>query len=136
MERDFTAARPNTHWVADLTEFTTREGKLHLAGILDLYSNRVVGWSMSERRTAELAVDALGMAIKRRRPDAGVVHHADHGSQREFNRSLQHRFVDLIVNARSTLRPVCASRGVGDIGEARPLKRPGLTGASDPRRVC
>jgi transposase InsO family protein len=81
LERDFTAKTLNTRWVADLTEFPTREGKLHLAGILDLYSNRVVGWSMSERRTAELAVDALVMAIKRRRPDAGVVHHADHGSQ-------------------------------------------------------
>lgn len=52
-----------------------------MAAIVDLYSNRVVGWAMAERRTAELCVDALVMAIRRRRPAAGVIHHADHGSQ-------------------------------------------------------
>ena len=81
LRRDFSATQPNQRWVADLTEFATRKGKLHLAGIIDLYAGRVVGWSISDRRTAELAVDALVMAIRRRRPDAGVIHHADHGSQ-------------------------------------------------------
>ena len=81
LRRDFTAPAPNRRWVADLTEFLTLEGKLHLAGILDLYANRIVGWSIGERRTAELPVDALVMAIARRRPPAGVIHHADHGSQ-------------------------------------------------------
>jgi transposase InsO family protein len=79
--RDFTAPAPDTRWVADLTEFPTLEGKLHLAGIMDLYSGRIVGWAMGPRRTAELAVDALVMAIARRRPPAGVIHHADNGSQ-------------------------------------------------------
>lgn len=79
--RDFTAEHADQRWVADLTEFPTLEGKLHLAAIVDLYSNRVVGWAMGERRTAELCVDALVMAIGRRRPAAGVIHHADHGSQ-------------------------------------------------------
>ncbi len=81
LQRDFTAVRPDERWVADLTEFKTLEGKLHLAGILDLYANRLVGWAISERRTAELPVDALVMAIRRRRPRVGVIHHADHGSQ-------------------------------------------------------
>jgi transposase InsO family protein len=81
IRRDFTAKQANQRWVADITEFQTLEGKLHLAAIVDLYSNRVVGWAMSERRTAELCVDALVMAIRRRRPPAGVIHHADHGSQ-------------------------------------------------------
>jgi putative transposase len=81
LQRDFTAAAPNTRWVADLTEFQTLEGKLCLAGIMDLCANRIVGWAMSERRTAEIAVDALVMAIRRRRPPVGVIHHADHGSQ-------------------------------------------------------
>lgn len=81
IRRDFTADGPNERWVADLTEFPTLEGKLHLAAIVDLFSNRVVGWAIGPRRTAELAVDALVMAISRRRPPAGVIHHADHGSQ-------------------------------------------------------
>jgi putative transposase len=81
IRRDFTAARPDERWVADITEFATFEGKLHLAAIVDLYSSRVVGWAISERRTAELCVDALVMAIRRRRPPVGVIHHADHGSQ-------------------------------------------------------
>jgi putative transposase len=81
IRRDFSAARPDERWVADITEFATFEGKLHLAAIVDLYSNRVVGWAISDRRTAELCVDALVMAIRRRRPSKGVIHHADHGSQ-------------------------------------------------------
>jgi transposase InsO family protein len=71
LRRDFTAEQADQRWVADLTEFPTFEGKLHLAAILDLYSNRVVGWAMSERRTAELCVDALVMAVRRRRPRPG-----------------------------------------------------------------
>jgi transposase InsO family protein len=79
--RDFTATAPDQRWVADITEFVTGTGRLYLAGIMDLYSRRIVGWSIGERRPAELVVDALVMAIGRRQPDAGVVHHADHGSQ-------------------------------------------------------
>jgi putative transposase len=81
LRRDFSAAQADQRWVADLTEFPTLEGKLHLAAIVDLYSKRVVGWAMSERRTAELCVDALVMAIRRRRPAGEVIQHADHGSQ-------------------------------------------------------
>jgi putative transposase len=83
LNRDFTAAAPNTKWVADLTEFTTGEGKLHLAGVRDLCTKELVGWGMGARRTADLVVDALVMALGRRDidEDTGVIHHADHGSQ-------------------------------------------------------
>jgi transposase InsO family protein len=79
LERDFTAQRPNERWVADITEFATHDGKLYLAGILDLCDPACVGWSMHERATADLVIDALVMAIQRRDPD-GVTHHSDHGS--------------------------------------------------------
>lgn len=81
LERNFTATEPNQRWVADITEFSTGEGKLYLAGIMDLFSRRIIGWSIGPRRPADLVVDALVMAIARREPEAGVVHHADHGSQ-------------------------------------------------------
>ena len=81
LERDFSAEHPNQRWVADLTEFDTDDGRLYLAGVLDLCARRVVGWAMGPRRNAELVVDALSMAIARRQPPAGVVHHADRVSQ-------------------------------------------------------
>ena len=98
LERDFTATAPNQRWVADITEFLTGEGRLYLAGIMDLYSRRVIGWSIGPRRPAELVVDALVMAIARREPDDGVVHHADHGSQ--YTSMV---FTDTAENARVAL---------------------------------
>ena len=82
LQRDFTAERPNQRWVADITEFATDEGKLHVAGIRDLCHRGLVGWSMDEHPDAELVVDALVMALGRATPDPdGLVHHADRGSQ-------------------------------------------------------
>lgn len=91
--RDFTAQAPDRRWVADITEFNCSDGRLYLAGIMDLYSRRIVGWSIGHRRPAELVVDALTSALIRRQPDAGVVHHGDHGSQTRLNRWRQHRLV-------------------------------------------
>ena len=79
--RDFRPAEPNRLWVADLTEVATWEGKLYLAVVLDCFSRRVVGWSMAEHMRSELVVEALGMAVRRRKPAAGLVHHSDQGSQ-------------------------------------------------------
>jgi putative transposase len=79
--RRFTAARPNQLWLADITYLPTREGWLFLAVVLDAYSRRIVGWSMHDDLKAELVVDALEMAVTRRKPPAGVVHHSDRGSQ-------------------------------------------------------
>ena len=79
--RDFNPAAPNALWAADLTEIATWEGKLYLAVVVDCYSRRCVGWAMAEHMRAELVVEALEMAIWQRKPDAGLVHHSDQGSQ-------------------------------------------------------
>jgi putative transposase len=80
LARDFTAARPNEAWVTDITAVPTREGWLYLAAILDLFSRRVVGWAMSENVDRHLALTALDMALRERRPSKGLIHHSDRGS--------------------------------------------------------
>ncbi len=79
--RDFVAARPNKVWLADITYIPTREGFLYLAFILDTHSRKVVGWSMAAHMRTELVVDAQEMAVWRRGPVAGLVHHSDRGIQ-------------------------------------------------------
>lgn len=74
-ERDFTVVAPDQRWVGDFTEFTTGDGKLYLAGILDLHDRSLVGWSMHERATTDLVVNALAMVIGPRQPAHDVVHH-------------------------------------------------------------
>lgn len=81
LRQDFTAAAPNRKWVGDMTYLHTEEGWLYLAVIIDLYSRRVIGWAMNERMTAELACDALRMALWRRKQPQGVIVHTDRGSQ-------------------------------------------------------
>ena len=81
LERDFSPKRMNQAWVGDITYVWTREGWLFLAVLIDLYSRQVVGWSMSERMKKELTLNALNMALRRRRPPAGLIHHTDRGSQ-------------------------------------------------------
>jgi putative transposase len=81
VRRDFAPAAANRLWVADLSEIATWEGKLYLAVVVDCYSRRCVGWAMAEHMRAELVVEALEMAIWRRRPTAGLVHHSDRGGQ-------------------------------------------------------
>lgn len=81
LARNFTANRPNRAWVGDITYLDTSEGWLYLAVLLDLYSRAVVGWAMSENLDASLALAALRMALERRRPPAGLVHHTDRGVQ-------------------------------------------------------
>jgi putative transposase len=81
LERRFPAPAPNRRWIADFTYIWTAEGWLYVAAVIDLFSRRVVGWSMSATMTAELVTDALVMAIWRRgKPDA-LLHHSDRGSQ-------------------------------------------------------
>jgi putative transposase len=88
--RDFTATSPNTKWVADITYLKSWQGWVYLAAVQDLYSRRIVGWSMADHMRAELVTDALEMAISRRRPDPGLIHHSDQGSQLGFKESSQH----------------------------------------------
>lgn len=81
LDRQFSADAPNRKWVADFTYIWTAEGWLYVAAVIDLFSRRVVGWSMNAAMTSQLVVDALMMAVWRRgRPDA-VLHHSDRGSQ-------------------------------------------------------
>ncbi len=89
VERQFRPAAPNVLWVADITYLRTWEGWLYLAAVQDAFSRRIVGWAMADHMRAELVVDALQMALARRRPGPGLVHHSDQGSQPGLNRSSQ-----------------------------------------------
>jgi transposase InsO family protein len=81
VNRDFTAERPDQTWVADITYAPTHESWLFLAAVMDVYSRKIVGWSMREDLEAPLVLDAISMAIARRKPKRGLVHHSDRGSQ-------------------------------------------------------
>jgi putative transposase len=81
VERQFRPEAPNVLWVADITYLRTWEGWLYLAAVQDAYSRRIVGWAMTEHMRSELVADALAMAVHRRRPEPGLVHHSDQGSQ-------------------------------------------------------
>ena len=81
LQQNFSASAPNQKWVGDITYLWTEEGWLYLAVIIDLFSRQVIGWSMSERMTADLACDALRMAIFRRKRPKNVIVHSDRGSQ-------------------------------------------------------
>lgn len=85
LERQFERPTPNQAWVGDITYIWTAEGWLYLAALLDLHSRRVVGWAMSERIDRALALSALEMALGRRNPEPGLVHHSDRGSQYTSN---------------------------------------------------
>ena len=81
VQRDFNPAEPNRLWAADITYIRTWEGWLYLASVMDCYSRAIVGWAIADHLRAKLVVDALEMAVARRRPDAGLVHHSDRGGQ-------------------------------------------------------
>lgn len=81
LNRDFTAEDLNQKWVADLTYLWTQEGWLYLAAVLDIFSRRVVGWALAEHMREELVEDALRMALGRRYPPQGLLHHSDRGVQ-------------------------------------------------------
>jgi putative transposase len=81
VQRDFTADAANQLWLADITEHRTAEGKLYICAVKDAWSNRIVGYSLSDRMKSRLAVTALGNAVARRGPVAGCILHTDRGSQ-------------------------------------------------------
>ncbi len=81
VKRNFTPEAPDRLWVADITYVRTWEGWLYLSFVLDTYSRRIVGWSMANHLKTELVVDAVNMAIYNRRPQPGLIHHSDRGSQ-------------------------------------------------------
>jgi transposase InsO family protein len=81
LDRDFTATAPNQKWAADITYIHTDEGFLYLAGVVDLFSRKIVGWSIKDSLHADLCVEALEMALAHRRPKHPVLHHSDRGCQ-------------------------------------------------------
>jgi putative transposase len=92
LARDFSCMKPDQKWVGDITYVWTREGWLYLAVLVDLFSRRVVGWSMSDSLATDLPLQALTMALETRRPHRGLVHHSDRGCQyasAEYRRVLE-----------------------------------------------
>ena len=81
LDRQFNAELPNQKWAVDITYIPTDEGWLYLAGVMDLCSRKIVGWSMAEHMKTDLVSDALKMAIAHRRPQEGLLHHSDRGVQ-------------------------------------------------------
>jgi transposase InsO family protein len=81
LNQDFSSSAPNLKWVTDITYIDTAEGWLYLAPVLDLFSRMIVGWAMADHMQTSLIEEALHMAILRRRPGAGLLHHSDQGSQ-------------------------------------------------------
>ena len=81
LDRQFDPVVPNQAWVTDITYIKTHEGWLYLGVVLDLFSRRIIGWSMSNRITKELVLDALLMSVWRRKPESNLVIHSDQGSQ-------------------------------------------------------
>ncbi len=81
LNRDFAATAPNQKWAADITYIPTNEGPLYLAGVVDLFSRKVIGWSMKDTLHADLCVEALEMAVAQRQPRLPLLHHSDRGCQ-------------------------------------------------------
>jgi putative transposase len=81
LDQDFSAAQANDRWASDTTFIWTGQGWLYLAVVMDLYSRRIVGWSMSRRNNRSLVVNAMNMALGQRQPGANLIHHSDRGSQ-------------------------------------------------------
>ena len=81
LNREFEAEAPDQKWVTDITYIPTAEGWLYLTTVMDLYSRRIVGWSMASRYSSKLVKDALKLAVAQRQPGPGLVHHSDRGSQ-------------------------------------------------------
>ena len=93
LDRDFAAGRPNQKWLTDFTYIWTAEGWLYVAAVLDLFSRRIVGWSMNAERDATLVMDALMMAVWRRGKADALLHHSDQGSQ-YTSEQFQHLLAD------------------------------------------
>ena len=108
LERDFTALEPETKWVTDITELKTGEGKLYLCIVLDLFDQRVVGWSMHHRQDRQMVIRAVQMAVWQRQESDRVILHSDRGSQFRSH-DYQHYLKDN--------RLICSMSAVGHCGD-------------------
>ena len=103
LQQDFAAEAPNQRWASDITYISTHQGWLYLAVVMDLYSRRIVGWSMSRWSNRHLVIDALSMAIGSRRPEPVLIHHSDRGSQYtsdDFRDELEKHGIECSMSAR------------------------------------
>jgi putative transposase len=112
LDRNFQASGPNQRWVGDITYLRTSEGWLFLAAVIDLYSRMVVGWAVSAIIDRHLVLKALDMALKRRCPGAGLLHHSDQGSQyasEDYQKALEARGITCSMSRKGdcyvTVRP-------------------------------
>jgi putative transposase len=103
LQRDFSPDKPNSTWATDITYVWTSEGWLYLAVVLDLFSRRVVGWSMSQHIDTKLVLGALEMALEGRQPPQGLIHHSDRGSQyasAEYRQALASRGIQCSMSRK------------------------------------
>lgn len=114
LDRQFDLPAPNRAWAADITYLWTAEGWLFLAVVIDLYSRRVVGWALAEHMRVEFVAEALRMALWRRRPPPGLIHHSDRGSQYAC-----HAYQDLLKEHGL----VPSMSGKGDCWDNAPVER-------------
>lgn len=113
LDRQFATTAPDAVWVTDITYLWTLEGWLYLVVMLDLFSRRVVGWATSARITCQLAVDALTMALARRHPPRGLLHHSDRGSQ-YASKEYQHRLATHGIVCSMSRRGNCWDNAVAE----------------------
>ena len=127
VDRDFVVDGPDEIWCTDVTEHPTREGKVYCAAVIDVFSRRVVGWSIGDNMRTELVIDALGMAVIRRCPDRqSTILHSDHGSQPGLNRSSQHLECE-VRNGTSSWLGCCGDGSAGDAVSGKATDRPRRT---------
>jgi len=103
LDRNFTAEAPNERWVTDITYIWTDEGWAYLAAILDLYSRAVVGWALGDSLSTQLPLAALDAAVRRRRPQPGLLHHSDRGCQytsRDYRAQLDELGIDVSMSRK------------------------------------
>jgi putative transposase len=103
LKRDFTADAPNRKWMTDMTFIATKEGWLYLAGVIDGYSRKLVGWAMGKEHDTQLVKQAMQMALARRQPEAGLVHHSDRGSEyanKSYQEMLQQRGIVISMSKK------------------------------------
>ncbi len=128
LEQNFAADAPNKKWMADMTFIETQEGWLYLAGVIDAYSRKVVGWAMGQHHDAELVKRALQMALIQRQPGAGLMHHSDRGSEytsKSYQEMLQKHNIQVSMSKKGdcydnatiesfwgTLKEECVGRNV------------------------
>jgi putative transposase len=132
VERDFNPSGPNVLWVADITYLRTGEGRLYLAAVQDTYSRLIVGWSMATHMRASLVLDALQMALARRRPGPGLIHHSDQGGQYvslAFGRAARDAGIAVSMGSRGDAYTTTPSPR----RSSRPSKRSSSPGARGPQ---